>query len=114
MLQEHFTDKPFEKIYVLFPDPWPKKRHALKRLLQTEFIELISRFLKPQGDLFFATDVAWYADWVIENCREISSIECVGDPWVDAKSLFGYAPTFFEQKWRAEGRKIYYLWYRKR
>ena len=111
VLPREFPEQTFEKIYVLFPDPWPKKRHALKRLLQTEFIALLTRYLKPGGDLFMATDVAWYADWVVENCKNISEIINMGSPFVTSKELFGYAPTFFEQKWRSEGRKIYYMRY---
>ncbi len=113
VLDRFFEKETFEKIYVLFPDPWPKKRHALKRLLQIEFIELLQSYLQPEGSLFFATDVAWYADWVIDNCRQVPSLVCTGDPFVNAEDLFGYTPTFFEQKWRAEGRQIYYLWYQR-
>ncbi|MFH2047920.1 MAG: tRNA (guanosine(46)-N7)-methyltransferase TrmB [bacterium] len=109
VLTNHFSKGAFEKIYVLFPDPWPKKRHALKRLLNTEFISLITRFLKNDGDLFMATDVDWYAEWAAINAESVPYLENMGDPFVSAESLFSYAPTFFEQKWRAEGRNIYYL-----
>ncbi len=109
VLTNHFSKGAFEKIYVLFPDPWPKKRHALKRLLNTEFISLITRFLKNDGDLFMATDVDWYAEWAAINAEAVPNLENMGDPYVSAENLFSYAPTFFEQKWRAEGRKIYYM-----
>lgn len=113
VLTNHFSKGAFEKIYVLFPDPWPKKRHALKRLLNTEFISLITRFLKINGDLYMATDVDWYAEWAAINAESVPNLENMGDPFVSAENLFSYAPTFFEQKWRAEGRNIYYMHFRR-
>ena len=112
-LPKFFKGPTFEKVYVLFPDPWPKARHALKRLLHTEFIELLTSVIKPGGDLFLATDVSWYAEWAVINADSLPQLQTMGDPWVDAEALFGYAPTFFEQKWRAEGRRIYYMHYRR-
>ena len=109
VLTDYFSQGAFEKIYVLFPDPWPKKRHALKRLLNTEFISLITRFLKKDGDLFMATDVDWYSQWAVINAESVPDLKNMGNPFVEADNLFSYAPTFFEQKWRAEGRKIYYM-----
>lgn len=110
----HFYEKPtFEKIYVLFPDPWPKARHELLRLLHASFVQLLATVLKPGGDLFMATDVDWYAAWAIENADSVAGLTNQGTPYVPPEALFSYAPTFFEQKWRAEGRTIYYLHYRR-
>ncbi|RKX29710.1 MAG: tRNA (guanosine(46)-N7)-methyltransferase TrmB [Candidatus Zixiibacteriota bacterium] len=113
VLTNHFSQGAFSKIYVLFPDPWPKSRHALNRLLNAEFIELLSRFLTIGGDLYMATDVDWYAEWAMTNAESLPLLENMGNPFVDASDMFSYVPTFFEQKWRAEGRSIYYLWFRR-
>ncbi len=112
-LPKWFEGPTFEKVYVLFPDPWPKARHELKRLLHTEFLTLLASVIKPGGDLFMATDVDWYAEWAMANADSMPSLENLGKPWVTAEELYGYAPTFFEQKWRAEGRQIYYMRYRR-
>ena len=114
VLPRYFAGKTFEKIYVLFPDPWPKKRHAPKRLLRAEFLSLLAGFLKPRGDLFIATDVTFYAVWVVENARQVGLLQNMGTPFVEGCVLADYEPTFFEMKWRMEGRAIYYLWYRRR
>ena len=114
ILPRYFTEKTFEKTYVLFPDPWPKKRHAPKRLLNAEFLSLLARFLKPGGDLFIATDVTFYAAWVVENASQVRLLHNMGTPFVDSSVLADYEPTFFEMKWRSEGRAIHYLWYRRR
>ncbi|MEA2031842.1 MAG: tRNA (guanosine(46)-N7)-methyltransferase TrmB [candidate division Zixibacteria bacterium] len=114
VLANHFSQGEFSKIYVLFPDPWPKKRHAIKRLLNTEFIKLLSRFLTIGGDLYMATDVDWYAMWAVANAESVQSLKNMGNPFADESDLFSYAPTFFEQKWRAEGRSIYYMWFQRK
>lgn len=55
-----------EKVIVLFPDPWPKKRHHRRRLIQHDFLELMGRKMKPGGQLYFRTDYAPYFDWSAE------------------------------------------------
>jgi len=114
VLPKLFTEEMFEKIYILFPDPWPKKRHAPKRLLNTDFLSLLVRFLKPGGDLFIATDVTFYAVWVTESADQVALLQNMGTPFVDSARLVNYEPTFFEMKWRAVGRNIHYMWYRRR
>lgn len=113
LLPRYFARETFEKIYVLFPDPWPKKRHALKRLLTVEFISLLAGLLKTEGDLFIATDVRPYAEWVVENARHVGLLRCMGSPFVDRSVLVDCQTTFFETKWHNEGRMIYYMWYRR-
>ncbi|MDF1767606.1 tRNA (guanosine(46)-N7)-methyltransferase TrmB [Maricaulis sp.] len=52
----------FDRIYLLFPDPWHKKRHAKRRFVQPETRDQFARLLKPGGRLRIATDVKSYAD----------------------------------------------------
>ncbi|WP_332769847.1 tRNA (guanosine(46)-N7)-methyltransferase TrmB [Phenylobacterium sp.] len=63
----HLPDACLERVFVLFPDPWPKARHHKRRILQPEVLEDLARVLKPGGRLRFATDVAGYADWALER-----------------------------------------------
>jgi tRNA (guanine-N7-)-methyltransferase len=58
-------DQSLERIFILFPDPWPKARHHKRRLIQTETVRELTRTLKPDGVLRFATDWADYADWAL-------------------------------------------------
>ena len=51
-------------IYINCPDPWPKKRHRERRLVNADFLEVVRFALKPGGELFFASDVADYAEEV--------------------------------------------------
>lgn len=56
-----------DRVFILFPDPWPKARHHKRRIVQPEMIADLARVLKPGGRLRFATDVAGYADWALER-----------------------------------------------
>lgn len=51
------------RVFILFPDPWPKSRHHKRRIVQSEFLVELARLLKTGGGLRFATDWAEYADW---------------------------------------------------
>src|SRR5690606_3168564 len=51
-------DASVDRVFILFPDPWPKARHHKRRLVQPQTVEEIARVLKPGGALRFATDVA--------------------------------------------------------
>ena len=60
-------DACLERVFILFPDPWPKARHHKRRLIQPEVLSALARVLKPGGRLRFATDWADYADWTLER-----------------------------------------------
>ncbi|MBM86401.1 MAG: tRNA (guanosine(46)-N7)-methyltransferase TrmB [Rhodospirillaceae bacterium] len=54
-----------ERIFVLFPDPWPKRRHANRRIIQWETVETFYRILVPGGELRLATDDPRYQAWIL-------------------------------------------------
>jgi tRNA (guanine-N7-)-methyltransferase len=51
------------RVFILFPDPWPKARHHKRRLVQAETLDELARILRPGGRLRFASDWADYVDW---------------------------------------------------
>ena len=55
------------RVFILFPDPWPKARHHKRRLVQGETVAELARILKPGGRLRFASDWADYVDWALER-----------------------------------------------
>jgi len=61
VLQQQLAPASVELIHIFFPDPWPKKRHHKRRLIQPAFVELLARVLKPGGTLRLATDWEPYA-----------------------------------------------------
>ena len=88
------------RAYLLFSDPWPKRRHAVRRLVQAEFAALLRARLDPAGAFFFASDSADYtsrareafraAGWAVEN-------------WVVAED---WPRTEFERRFLAEGLEV--------
>lgn len=56
-------------IHIYFPDPWPKKRHHKRRLIQPTLVSLLTSRLKPSGYLHLATDWQEYAEWMLEVLR---------------------------------------------
>ena len=66
VLEHTLPDKSLEGIQIFFPDPWPKKRHFKRRLIQPTFVKLLSKKLKPNGMLHIATDWKNYAEWIEE------------------------------------------------
>jgi tRNA (guanine-N7-)-methyltransferase len=63
----HLPDGSVARVFILFPDPWPKARHHKRRLVQTDLVVELARVLKPGGRLRFASDWADYVDWSLER-----------------------------------------------
>ena len=64
LLANHIPENSIDGIHLLFPDPWPKNRQHKRRMVQSEFIEMVGRKLKPGGFIHIATDWQPYADWI--------------------------------------------------
>lgn len=61
------------KIFIFFPDPWPKERHHKRRLMQHEFLDYIRQFANAGAKLYFRTDYREYFDWTAEIINENSN-----------------------------------------
>ncbi|MGD9966365.1 MAG: tRNA (guanosine(46)-N7)-methyltransferase TrmB [Hyphomonadaceae bacterium] len=97
-----------DRVYILFPDPWPKARHHKRRLIQPAFLDQLARVLKPGGEVRFATDWANYAAWTLErfirDARFTWLAECADDwrkPWP------GHATTRYEAKQLGDCAPVY-------
>lgn len=102
-------DGVIERIYVLFADPWPKKRHHKRRLICDEVLDMFHAKLAKNGQLFIASDHADYMGWILKHMgnrkdflEEFNSLEKLSD-WPD---------TRYEQKAIRDGRVPRYLIYR--
>ena len=65
-------DGALEGVHLYFPDPWPKKRHFKRRIVNQRFIGEVAKKLKPGGFLHIATDWVPYAEWITEQFNETS------------------------------------------
>lgn len=60
-------DASLGRVFLLFPDPWPKTRHHKRRFIQSEMLDILARVLRPGGELRVASDDAGYIDWTLER-----------------------------------------------
>ncbi|MBV8978052.1 MAG: tRNA (guanosine(46)-N7)-methyltransferase TrmB [Alphaproteobacteria bacterium] len=60
-------DRALGRVFILFPDPWPKTRHHKRRFVQMDVLDALARAMKPGGELRFATDDAGYLAWTLER-----------------------------------------------
>ena len=106
VLSEQIPDGSLARINLYFPDPWPKKRHHKRRLIQPAFLELAANKLGPEGKLCIATDWANYAEHIDETLASSDRFR------VDlARDHDGEAPidrpvTKFERRGLAKGHRI--------
>lgn len=104
------------RIYILFPDPWPKKRHHKRRIVSLETMPELSRVLKSEGALYLATDIIEYAEGMQETLRLCPEFHLdMGDRQnLNQRPLDWPAPTKYERKGTAAGRAATYMIYRKK
>ena len=67
VLQNHIADDSLSKFQLFFPDPWHKKRHHKRRIIQTSFLDMLTKKLKTDGIVHIATDWEDYAKHIIET-----------------------------------------------
>jgi len=109
VMQYMLPDRSLHRVLLFFPDPWHKKKHHKRRIVNPEFRELVSRRLKPGGILHLATDWQDYAEHMAR--------EMLGDPrFVNLGDAGGYHPrpgwrpeTRFEQRGQRLGHGVWDL-----
>jgi tRNA (guanine-N7-)-methyltransferase len=100
VLERMVADESLAAIHVFFPDPWPKKRHHKRRLVQPGFLRLLKDKLKPGGIVHLATDVADYA-------AHIAEVFAGDTAFAAAPAAFAQRPmTKFEQRGRRLGNPV--------
>lgn len=109
ILETMIPDNSLAGFHIFFPDPWPKKKHHKRRMLQRPRTDLLAKKLAPGGYLYFATDWQEYAESALEELKMTEGL---------ANKYEGYAPhqewrprTKFEQKGLDAGRDIYELFF---
>lgn len=88
--------------YILFPDPWPKRRHQQRRIIQTSMIERIHFTLKTGGRLYIATDHADYYQWMQKIIQPFLKHHFKSIQYVRPEFISNY-----QVKYEKEGRPIY-------
>jgi len=107
-------DASLDHIDLLYPDPWPKRKHWKRRFVSQVNLDRFHRVLKPGGMFCFASDIDTYVNWTLIHCRNHGGFEWLAEQSSDWLTPFaGWPGTRYENKARREGRSSAYLTFRK-
>lgn len=99
LLIEKLPDACLERVFILYPDPWPKARHHKRRLISKAFLDSLVRVMKPGAELRLATDHEDYATWMLERLLSHTAFQWTAktcDDWL--KPPADWITTRYEQK----------------
>lgn len=113
-LKDYVAPGSLSAIYVNFPDPWPKRRHVRRRLLQEDFIALLVERLAPAGEMTIATDFVEYADEIADRLQRHPDLVPALEPPFIRPHLEGYPQTQFEKIFREQGLTLHFMRVRKK
>jgi tRNA (guanine-N7-)-methyltransferase len=105
----YLLEDSIKKIYINFPDPWPKHRHAKHRLIQGEFIQELSRVVTEGGLSTFVTDDTTYSQSIIKDLMQSELWSSLYPDPHFITNLDGYGYSFFESLWKNLGKDIYHM-----
>ena len=103
LLQHNIAANSLVSILIWFPDPWPKKRHHKRRLIQTKFVQLMEIKLASKGELNIATDWQPYANHIQETFKQLNSFKVIKSSHVIKQR----PQTKFERRGEKLGHKVY-------
>lgn len=102
LLERHLPAGSLHGVRIFYPDPWPKKKHHKRRLVQPDFMALVASRLEPGGRVHLATDWAEYAEQMLEVCSAEPLLHNAHDGWAPRPD---WRPrTKFESRAEEEGR----------
>jgi tRNA (guanine-N7-)-methyltransferase len=111
---ERLPDGSLERLYLLHPDPWPKARHAKRRMVNDGPLDLIAAKLQPGGELRLGTDDPTYCRWAMMVMTQRRDFDWLAESAKDFLTRPGGWPeTRYEAKARREGREVWYFRYRR-
>jgi tRNA (guanine-N7-)-methyltransferase len=113
VLREQIAPGALDEVLVLFPDPWHKKRHHKRRLIQPPFVELIASRLRVGGSLRLATDWEEYAVQMLEVLRDSASFANLAPSGEWMPRPDERAPTRFERRGARLGHGVWDLAFRR-
>ncbi|WP_135080801.1 tRNA (guanine(46)-N(7))-methyltransferase TrmB [Terasakiella sp. SH-1] len=114
-LLDVMPDNSLDRLFLLFPDPWRKKRHAKRRFIGDENLELVSRVLKSGAEFRVGSDHMPYIDWTLEHMTRHLDFEWVCEGAQDWRVRpDDWPPTRYEQKALKQGKACVYLRFRRK
>jgi len=113
LLEKRISDNALDRLQLYFPDPWHKKRHHKRRIIQPSFVNLLAQKIKSDGHLHMATDWEHYAEQMLEDLSNSSDfINCSDDSGYIERP--DYRPlTKFEQRGHRLGHGVWDLLFKR-
>lgn len=103
----------FDRVMINFPDPWPKKRHHKRRIIQTDFLDILADAMVLGGMVTLATDWPEYGVWMQDHLETHSRFVNLHGPWQKAPEPVPWQATCFQKKGELAGRPVLHLAYRR-
>lgn len=114
LLRERVPDASLSGVRIFFPDPWPKKRHHKRRIVQAPFVDLLAQKLAPGGILHLATDWAPYAEHMLEVMQGAGTFENLSPGGAYSEKPGWRPPTKYEKRGERLGHEVADLVFRRR
>lgn len=103
LLLESMGAQTVDKLYLLFPDPWPKSKHHKRRIVKQDMLGLIHHVLKDGGEFAVATDHHEYAAWIMVQCAHFDGLEWTAEFKADWRTQpQGHSLTRYQAKNKAQ------------
>lgn len=114
-VMERLAPASLDAVFVLFPDPWPKKRHWKRRFFGSDTLAVLSRIMKPGAELRLASDIQGYVQWSLVHILASGAFDWCAETardWRDRPE--DWPTTRYEAKALRAGRRPVYLRFRRR
>jgi len=112
LLTRYLSKESLSAVYINCPDPWPKKRHRRRRLVNRAFLQMLLHYLTPNGDLFFSSDFRDYSEDVAQALSTLQHYRNCLDKHVTI-DLPGYPLSKYMRRFLGRGLPIYFLHWRR-
>ena len=106
-LNEYFVDGEVDRLYLNFSDPWPKNRHAKRRLTYHTYLALYKQILKKDGELHFKTDNRGLFAYSLESMSQFGMYFTKINLNLHEEDVEGNIETEYERKFSEKGSRIY-------
>jgi tRNA (guanine-N7-)-methyltransferase len=114
-LLDALPERSLDRVYILFPDPWPKTRHHKRRIIQDQSLARLAAVMKDGVELRVATDDMEYLRWMLERLLRSPDFEWLARGPRDWRERSDdWPPTRYERKAIHQGRRPVYLRFRRR
>ena len=112
ILMDAIPDASLERVFILFPDPWPKAKHHKRRIVNPDTLDMLARIMKQGAELLLATDHVAYSEWMIEKMTQDARFYWTAETPQDWKTPpSDWVKTRYQEKAEKQGRSAVFLRY---